>query len=33
MIHETFESGGRTTQAKGHDQELIVTLIVLNVVL
>jgi hypothetical protein len=26
MIHETLESGGSITQAKGHDQELIVTL-------
>jgi hypothetical protein len=26
MIHETLESGGRITWAKGHDQELIVTL-------
>ena len=26
MIHETLESGGRTTQTKGHEQELIVTL-------
>jgi hypothetical protein len=24
MIHEALESGGRITQAKGHDQELIV---------
>jgi hypothetical protein len=26
MIHETLKSGGGITQAKGHDQELIVTL-------
>jgi hypothetical protein len=26
MIHETLESGGSITQAKGHYQELIVTL-------
>jgi hypothetical protein len=26
MIHETLKSGGRITHAKGHDQELIVTL-------
>jgi hypothetical protein len=26
MIHESLESGGRITQAKGHDQKLIVTL-------
>jgi hypothetical protein len=26
MIHETLESGGGITQAKGHDQELIVAL-------
>jgi hypothetical protein len=26
MIHETLKSGGSITQAKGHDQELIVTL-------
>jgi hypothetical protein len=26
MIHETLESGGGITQAKGHDQELIMTL-------
>jgi hypothetical protein len=26
MIHEILESGGSFTQAKGHDQELIVTL-------
>jgi hypothetical protein len=26
MVHETLESGGRITQAKGHDQEFIVTL-------
>jgi hypothetical protein len=28
MIHETLEGGGRITQAKGHDQELIVTLMI-----
>jgi hypothetical protein len=26
MIHETLKSGGSITHAKGHDQELIVTL-------
>jgi hypothetical protein len=26
MVHETLESGGSITQAKGNDQELIVTL-------
>jgi hypothetical protein len=26
MIHEALEGGGGTTQAKGHDQKLIVTL-------
>jgi hypothetical protein len=26
MIHETLKSGRGITQAKGHDQELIVTL-------
>jgi hypothetical protein len=26
MIHEALEGGGGITQAKGHDQELIVTL-------
>jgi hypothetical protein len=26
MIHEALESGGRTTQAKGHEQKLITTL-------
>jgi hypothetical protein len=26
IIHETLESGGRITQTKGNDQELIVTL-------
>jgi hypothetical protein len=26
MIHEDLESGGRITQAKGHDQKLIVAL-------
>jgi hypothetical protein len=26
MIHDTLKSGGSITQAKGHDQELIVTL-------
>ena len=26
MIHEALESGGRITQAKGHDQKLIVAL-------
>jgi hypothetical protein len=28
MIHETLESGGSITQAKGHDQELTGTLII-----
>jgi hypothetical protein len=27
MIHETLKSGGGITQEKGHDQELIVTLV------
>jgi hypothetical protein len=27
MIHESLESGGRITQAKGNEQELIVALI------
>ena len=26
VIHETLKSGGNITEAKGHDQELIVTL-------
>jgi hypothetical protein len=26
MIHEALESGGRITQAKGHNQKLIVSL-------
>jgi hypothetical protein len=26
MIHEALESGGRSTQAKGHDKKLIVAL-------
>ena len=26
MIHEALESGGRITQAKGHDQKIIVAL-------
>jgi hypothetical protein len=26
MIHETLEGGGGITQPKGHDQELILTL-------
>jgi hypothetical protein len=30
MIHETLEGGGGITQAKGHDQELIVTLMSLK---
>jgi hypothetical protein len=28
MIHETLKGGGGITQAKGHDQELIVTLMI-----
>ena len=28
MIHETLESGWSITQAKGHDQEIIVTLMI-----
>jgi hypothetical protein len=30
MIHEALESGGRITKAKGHDQELIVSLMSLK---
>jgi hypothetical protein len=30
MIHEAFESGGRITQAKGHDQKIIVPLMSLK---
>jgi hypothetical protein len=30
MIHEALESGGSITQAKGHDQELIVALMSLK---
>jgi hypothetical protein len=30
MIHETLKSGGGITQAKGHDQELTVTLVSLK---
>jgi hypothetical protein len=28
MINETLKSGGAITQAKGHDQELIMTLMI-----
>ena len=30
MIHETLKSGGSITRAKGHEQELIVTLVSLK---
>jgi hypothetical protein len=28
MIHESLKSGGGVTQAKGHDQELLLTLVI-----